>query len=289
MKWNGFVLLGVTTAGFLFSPLLSADPLAPPTQVSVAVIADGKTSAQIVLALPKGAELGVRAGKMIPLPGNDHTVRLVGNATVSTWLAGVELDAVQGEELIVSKEVLDTGRIAARAELEAMLATDQAGRTKLAEQSRQEGIAWNSQRFASQWKEQQAIDTRNQVRLDTIVKQYGWPAFAWAGRNGIDGAFLVVQHGELDFQRRYLPLLRQAATEGNLSYGTLAYLEDRVRVREGKKQIYGTQLHAMPSGKQVPDPIEDEANVDVRRAKVGLGPLAEYLKTFAPEEKPDSH
>ena len=289
MKRNGFVPLCLASASTLFSPLLPADTAEAPAQVSIAVIADGKTSAQIVLALPKGAGLNVRAGKMIPMPGNDQTVRLVGNATVSTWLDGVELDAVQGEELIVSKEAPDSGRIAARAELEAMLATDQAGRTRLVEQSRQKGVAADSAQFAAEWKDQQAIDQRNQVQLDTIVKQYGWPTFAWAGRDGIDGAFLVVQHGELDFQRRYLPLLRLAATDGNLSYGALAYLEDRVRVREGKKQVYGTQLHSTAEGKQALDPIEDEANVDARRAKVGLEPLSEYLKRFNPEEKPPSH
>ncbi|HET7064486.1 MAG TPA: DUF6624 domain-containing protein [Rudaea sp.] len=289
MKRNGFVPLCLASAPALFSPLLRADTAEAPTQVSINVIADGKTSAQIVLALPKGAELGWRAGKMIPTPGNDHVFRLIGDANIATRLNGVDLDTVHGDELVVSKEVLDAGRIAARAELEAMLATDQSVRTRVADQSRQEGNAWDSRRFASEWKEQEAIDGRNQLRLAAIVKEYGWPNFAWAGRDGILGAFLVVQHAELNFQRSYLPLLRQAAANGNLSYGKLAYLEDRVRVREGRKQIYGTQLHSSAGGKQALDPIEDEANVDARRAKVGLEPLSEYLKGFNLEEKPLSH
>jgi hypothetical protein len=33
-------------------------------------------------------------------------------------------------------------------------------------------------------------------------------------------------------------------------------------------------------------PIEDEERVDARRASVGLGPLAEYLKHFGLEYKP---
>ena len=33
-------------------------------------------------------------------------------------------------------------------------------------------------------------------------------------------------------------------------------------------------------------PIEDEENVDARRASVGLEPLAEYLKRFGLEYKP---
>jgi hypothetical protein len=84
-------------------------------------------------------------------------------------------------------------------------------------------------------------------------------------------------------------MIEQAVAQHDLSQSSLALLEDRIRVREGKKQIYGSQLHSTASGKYVPEPIEDEVNVDARRAKVGLGPLSEYLKGFDPEEKPDSH
>jgi hypothetical protein len=50
---------------------------------------------------------------------------------------------------------------------------------------------------------------------------------------------------------------------------------DRILVAEGKPQRYGTQFHTV-DGKLVPRPIEDEANVDARRAAVGLGTMAEY-------------
>ncbi|HKC85737.1 MAG TPA: DUF6624 domain-containing protein, partial [Blastocatellia bacterium] len=52
-----------------------------------------------------------------------------------------------------------------------------------------------------------------------------------------------------------------------------------ILTREGKKQIYGTQLR-LNQKTQVMElyPIEDEENVDARRAKVGLAPLAQYLK-----------
>lgn len=33
-------------------------------------------------------------------------------------------------------------------------------------------------------------------------------------------------------------------------------------------------------------PIEDEANVDKRRAEIGLGPLEEYARLFGIEYKP---
>ena len=49
----------------------------------------------------------------------------------------------------------------------------------------------------------------------------------------------------------------------------LAYLTDRVLLAEGKKQIYGTQVTQV-DGKWAPRELEDEKNVDKRRADVGL-------------------
>jgi transposase len=48
--------------------------------------------------------------------------------------------------------------------------------------------------------------------------------------------------------------------------------------------LYGSQLFEVQGGDGMRlEPIEDEANVDERRAKMGLGPLAEYLKRFGIE------
>ena len=67
----------------------------------------------------------------------------------------------------------------------------------------------------------------------------------------------------------------------------VALMTDRLLVqKEKKKQLYGTQLIAK-DGKLVPQPIEDEANVDRRRKELGMPPLADYLK-MANEQKPSS-
>jgi hypothetical protein len=49
-----------------------------------------------------------------------------------------------------------------------------------------------------------------------------------------------------------------------------------VLVGEGKPQIFGTQLR-MIGQELLVHPIEDEADVDRRRAEVGLPSLGEYL------------
>ncbi len=122
-----------------------------------------------------------------------------------------------------------------------------------------------------------AIDMRNTARMKQILAQEGWPTKTLVGEKASKAAWLLVQHADLDpaFQKECLPLLEKAVAAGEGSAKDLAYLTDRVLVAEGKPQRYGSQFH-MVDGKLVPRPIEDEANVDARRAAVGLGTLAEY-------------
>ena len=76
-----------------------------------------------------------------------------------------------------------------------------------------------------------------------------------------------------------LPLVEKAYRSGGLSGQSYALLLDRVLVGEGKPQVYGTQAKRFEEWKgrePALEPIEDEANVDRRRAEVGLFPLSEY-------------
>jgi hypothetical protein len=44
----------------------------------------------------------------------------------------------------------------------------------------------------------------------------------------------------------------------------------------GKPQVYGSQVVESADGELTPWPIEDPTSVDERRARVGMGPLAEH-------------
>jgi hypothetical protein len=71
--------------------------------------------------------------------------------------------------------------------------------------------------------------------------------------------------------------MRGAVEAGDADPADLAYLIDRVLVAKGLPQVYGTQIGAGTDGELAPrTPIEDAANVDARRAAVGLGTLEEY-------------
>jgi uncharacterized protein DUF6624 len=127
----------------------------------------------------------------------------------------------------------------------------------------------------------QTIDSENTARMKTIIKQHGWPGPDLVCKDGTEAAFLLVQHADYEFQKQVLPLVRQAYQSHKLSGQNYALLLDRVLVRDGKPQVYGTQAKSFDHWKghePVLEPIEDEGNVDKRRAEVGLPPLAEYFK-----------
>ncbi len=111
------------------------------------------------------------------------------------------------------------------------------------------------------------------------MDKYGWPGKSLVGKDGANAAWLLVQHADRDpaFQKRCLDLMKEAARKGEVSGQELAYLTDRVRVAQGEKQLYGTQFHTV-DGRLVPQPIEDEPNVDKRRKEIGLSTMAEYEK-----------
>ncbi|MDX5422302.1 MAG: hypothetical protein LPK07_01910 [Hymenobacteraceae bacterium] len=125
----------------------------------------------------------------------------------------------------------------------------------------------------------QQTDAENQKEVIAIIESYGWPVRSMVGGKAQMAAFLVIQHAPLGVQEKYLPLMRKAAEEGEFEKRNLALLEDRVLVRNGQPQLYGTQISEEGGVSQVA-PIADEANVDKRRAAVGLPPLAEYLKSY---------
>ena len=131
------------------------------------------------------------------------------------------------------------------------------------------------QKIAARVKE---ADDANTKWLRAVVEKQGWPTITHVGEDGAHAAWLLVQHADADpkFQRQCLDLMTKLPKD-QVKGKDLAYLTDRVLLAEGKKQIYGTQFNLV-DGKWIPRSLEDEANVDKRRAELGLPPLAEYIE-----------
>lgn len=142
-------------------------------------------------------------------------------------------------------------------------------------------------KFAVVVEKQTAIDKKLLKRLEEIIQQYGWPTISMVGTQASETAFLIVQHADLSHQKKYFPLLKQAAAQKEARRDQVAMMEDRMLMAEGKKQIYGTGLQTNDVTKELKLwPVENEEEVDARRAAVGLPPMAEYLKLFGLKYNP---
>jgi hypothetical protein len=132
----------------------------------------------------------------------------------------------------------------------------------------------------AQLRKAQDMYRKNTARLREVVNKYGWPTAALVGDDGVAAAYALVQHADADrpFQKRCLKLMEDAARKGELSQQYVAAFTDYLLILERRKQRFGTQFTVNAQGEVVPHPIEDEANVDKRRAELGLPPLADQLK-----------
>lgn len=124
-----------------------------------------------------------------------------------------------------------------------------------------------------------AVDAENTAWIVGVVDRYGWPTRALVGAEGVNAAFLLVQHADAspDVQARMLPFIERAYRAGDIPGQGYAMLLDRVLVGRGEPQVYGTQAAFGADGEIALSPTADEGALDARRAEVGLPPAAEYL------------
>lgn len=162
---------------------------------------------------------------------------------------------------------------ALRQELLAILAKDQALEQEIIEHIKH-GLVNLDSAFVAR---QDSLFDLHARRLIEIVEQHGWPTSRTVGPAGTSAAFTLLQHADLGVQERMLPLVQEALERGEVPGYAVAMLVDRVRVRHGQPQLYGTQV-GLKDGRMRVEPIADSASVDVRRAELGLPPLEEYLE-----------
>jgi hypothetical protein len=121
-----------------------------------------------------------------------------------------------------------------------------------------------------------AIDRSNTARLRQVLTVHGWPGYATVGEDGSNAAWLLIQHAADDLREYALPLLVDAVNRNDASPRDLAYLTDRIRLRRGEPQLYGTQYWLTEEQGLELYQVEDPARLDQRRAAAGLEPHAVY-------------
>ena len=140
---------------------------------------------------------------------------------------------------------------------------------------------------------QNKIDSINLIRVVKVLDSIGYPAKSLYGDSAGLGAYHVIQHSTTEYQEKYLPIFERAAQQNEIERKWVAMMIDRVRVDKGLKQIYGTQIIPIKdpktgylTNKAEIAAIEDEENVNKRRAEVGLGSIEDEAKLFGIDYKP---
>jgi hypothetical protein len=135
---------------------------------------------------------------------------------------------------------------------------------------------------SAEWKaimiKMRAADSINLIKVKAMLDKFSWLGADQIGEQCNTALFMVIQHADLPVQEKYLPMIREAVKAGKLEPRHLALLEDRVDLREGRRQRYGTQLRWDERVKAYRlAPLEDPDHVDELRKSVGLSSLAVYL------------
>jgi len=128
----------------------------------------------------------------------------------------------------------------------------------------------------------QSIDRANTLVLKKIINTYGWPTISMVGKRPSMNAWLIVQHADHDirFQKKVLNNFKKIYTENpqDIDIRNIAYLSDRILVKEKKRQIFGTQFHWNKKGQLVSFPISNRKDVDRLRDNYNLPPLGKIME-----------
>ncbi|SDC13090.1 DUF6624 domain-containing protein [Niabella drilacis] len=124
-------------------------------------------------------------------------------------------------------------------------------------------------------------DSSNVIFATQLLDKYGWLGPQNVGLQGTQALFLIIQHANLETQKKYYPIILQAEKEGNILSSNVAIMEDRIAVREGREQTYGSQgYYDSEKKKTFIYPLLDFENLDKLRKSRGLEPMKEYIKDW---------
>lgn len=116
------------------------------------------------------------------------------------------------------------------------------------------------------------IDAVNLVVLNQIFEKIGWPSNHIFSDSAVNAAFYISlhTHGNLS---HLSPLLEKAFKHGQIDISHYAVLTDRIRLRAGLLQKYGT--HCYKDGSKKHFDSEDSETVAKNRALMGLHALVQ--------------
>jgi len=123
----------------------------------------------------------------------------------------------------------------------------------------------------------QRVDREHEAVVSSIFERYGMPTYAMVGPEAASNFVTLVQHQPPELRRRVLPRLKAAVDAEQADPKDYANVYDRTERDAGRAQLYGQNLECSRENPTLHRaPIEQEAEVNVRRASIGLLRLEMY-------------
>lgn len=118
-------------------------------------------------------------------------------------------------------------------------------------------------------------DQKNQILLDSIFKNYGFPGKSKVSSKYSSFLITIYLHTEIEFQEKWLPLLIENLKKKELSPGDLSFVLDRIHTFKYQKQFFGSQRLYDAKGKM--EKVEIYTETEKKKIFDELG-ISEYFK-----------
>jgi len=176
-----------------------------------------------------------------------------------------------GTRTVVAQSIPCADSTNLRTRLNTIMEIDQNSRKEFIKQL-SENNPQKSKELALQMKK---TDKENQQFVSELLDNCGWPKGLSAENNHT--IFLVIDHAETDYANKYFPFIKQQAELGIILKSDLATLQDRIMLKKGQKQLYGTQTFKVGALIHV-WPVDNIDGLSERRKAMGLPPMDEYIQ-----------
>jgi tetratricopeptide (TPR) repeat protein len=126
------------------------------------------------------------------------------------------------------------------------------------------------------------IDSLNTNKIVEVIDQYGYPVDSMLNSNIKNVVFLVLLHSDINVQKRYLNLIKKESKKGKIQKSQYAYLYDKIKVNEGEKQKFGTQI-IYNNIKKCDElyPVKNLKKINCYRKQYDMDSIENYLKHFS--------
>lgn len=116
-------------------------------------------------------------------------------------------------------------------------------------------------------------DTINFIVLNRIINRIGWPSKNVFSDSAVDASFFVTLHHSGNEMSYLTPIIEESFCRGEIRNDHYAILTDRVLIRSGVYQKYGTHCRKNSAGSVDFVSLPDSSFVNERRTQIGLTTL----------------